>query len=160
MSLLGYHVPLLRAISDEIGLLPIPVIAQQPGVSDACRITVHYYDRRACDSVATAVKRMADAAALEIVFRRALEHKPLAYPLDEGRFRALLAALKAGGFDKLADQPGLPAYDSTDVWMVERAAGGFYKSVVVAPEIAGSPPHQAVIDAVRVHLPEALRMVR
>lgn len=160
MSLLGYHVPLLRAIPDALGLVPLTAVALRPGVGEACRITVHYYDRRAPDSVATLLKGMPGGVTLEMVYRRALDHKALIYPLDEGRYRTFVTAIKTMGFDKLTDQSGLPAYDSTDVWMIERAAGAFYKSVVVAPNIAPSAPHSTLIDAVRLHLPEALKSIR
>jgi len=160
MSLLGYHVPMLRAIPDELGLVPVMEIVRRPGITDVYRITVHYYDRRACDSVATLIRTMAGGAVLETVYRRALDQKPLAHKLDDRRYRAFVTAIKTTGFDKLIDQTGLPAYDSTDVWMIERAAGSFNHSVVVAPESVQSAPHKALIDAVRSYLPEALRMVK
>ncbi len=160
MSLLGYHVPLLRAIPTELGLAPTIEVVQRPGVAEVCRITVHYYDRRACDSVATLINSRMSGAALETVYRRALAQKPLTHVLDETRYRAFLMAIKTAGFDKLADQADLPAYDSTDVWMIERAAGSFCRSVVVAPDIAQSAPHRALITAVQTYLPEALRMVK
>ncbi len=160
MSLLGYHVPLLRSIPEELGLAPVGEVAQRPGVADVCRITVHYYDRRACDSVATVINARTSGASLETVYRRALGHKPLLHPLTEARYRAFFLALRAAGFDKLVDQDGLPAYDSTDVWMIERAAGTFIRSVVVAPDIVKSAPHTALMTAVQTHLPEALRMVK
>lgn len=160
MPLLGYHVPLLRAVADEIGLPTVAALARQPGASEVCRVTAHYYDRRACDSVGTVIKWMTGGAVLEMIYRHALDHKPLVYPVDADRARALLTALKTAGFDKLDDQPNLPARDAADVWLIERAAGTFYHSVVVAPEIVQTAAHRALMDAVRRHLPEALRMVK
>ncbi|MBE2266735.1 MAG: hypothetical protein IAE80_00795 [Anaerolinea sp.] len=159
MSLLGYHVPLLRGLAAELKCAPVGEMAQRPGVTDVYRVTVHYYDRRACDSVATLVKTITGGVTLDVVYRRALAQKPLTYKIAEERYQKLVLAFKAAGFDKLVDQSGLPAHDSTDVWMVERAAGSFVRGIIVAPDVPAPAPYQAVIAAVRHALPEAMRMV-
>lgn len=159
-SLFNSHAPSLRAIADSMRLEPVSLLARRPGVQDVYRITVHYYDRRACDSVATLCKSITGGVTLDIVYRRALDHKPLTYRISDDRFRAFVAMIQRVRFDKLIDQPTLPVYDSTDLWMIERAAGTFSKSVILAPATVDREPYKLLIDAVRNNIPEALRQVK
>ena len=158
-SLFNSHAPSLRAIADAMRLESVSLLARRPGVQDVYRITVHYYDRRACDSVATLCKSITGGVTLDVVHRRALDHKPLTYRLDDARFRTFVAMIQRVRFDKLTDQPTLPVYDSTDLWMIERAAGTFNKSVILAPSSADAEPYRMLVDAVRNSVPEALRQV-
>ena len=159
-SLFNSHAPSLRAIADAMQLESVSLLVRRPGVQDVYRITVHYYDRRACDSVATLSKSITGGVTLDVVHRRALDHKPLTYRVDDARLRAFVAMIQRVRFDKLTDQPNLPVYDSTDLWLIERAAGTFRKSVIVAPANADADPYKMLVEAVRNYMPEALRQVK
>jgi len=53
----------------------------------------------------------------------------------------------------------LPAYNLTDLWLIERAAGTFAHSVILAPELARDE-YSKLVNAVKNGLPEALRVVK
>lgn len=158
-SILGFQAPLLRAVADSLGLKSVAEIARQPGVQAVYRVTVQYFDGRASNSVATLRRVQVGGAVCEVAYQRALHQKPLVHPIDDARYDEFIAALRGIHFDKMADQSGLPAYNSTDLWLVERAAGAFSHSVIAAPELALGD-YNALVNAVRHGLPEALRMVK
>lgn len=163
-SLLGFQAPLLRSIAEELQLPPLTEIARQPGTHEVYRITVHYYDGRACNSVATLRGSATQAVMLEVLYQRALNRKPLTHHIEDQRYTAFVKALKSVGFDHLGDQPGLPAHDATDLWLVERAAGTFSHSVIIAPELAPlglvRDNYRRLANAVKNGLSEALRQVK
>ena len=158
-STLPYYSFVLRVIADRTGAQPLQKVARQPGVQGAFRISLHYYDKRSCDSVATLCRYTSeDERTLEVRYVGAFREKPLFYSIGLDQYDAFTRALQKLRFDHLSDQPGLPAH-GIDLWMVERAAGSFYKSVILAPKYAAGE-YAAIVDAVKAHLPEALRAVR
>lgn len=157
-GLLAPHAPTLRAIIEHAGVEPLADIAARPGVRAVYRLTAHYHDGRARDSVSTLVYRTGRGVQLETVIRVTFGGKPLVHPIPLGRYERLVAALHAVRFDDLADQPGLPPYGA-DLWLLERAAGSFSKSLILAPDRAEGA-HLALVNALRTDLPEALREVR
>jgi len=160
-SILGFQAPLLRAIAAQLHLPPIAEIARLPGTREVYRITVQYFDGRACNSVATLRESLGNNIALEVVYQRALLSKPLRHTIDDAHYTAFVKALKGISFDRLSDQPDLPAYNSTDLWLIERAAGSiFYHCVIIAPELAKYDAYGKMRNAVKNGLPEALRQVK
>ena len=83
-SILGFQAPLLRAIADQLQLPPVAEIARQPGAHEVCRITVQYFDGRACNSVATLRGLPGSGNTLEVVYQRALLRKPLKAAMSGG----------------------------------------------------------------------------
>lgn len=148
----------LRAIADQMGLPSTRQIAQSPGVSAVYRLTVRYHDRRAADSVATLRRFGQGEARLEIVYRGLFNHKPVGAVLDEARYEAFVGAMRQVHFDSLADQQNIPPH-GVDLWLVERAAGTFNKSVIIAPELTGSV-YARLVYLVGSTLPEAVREVK
>ncbi|HLU08117.1 MAG TPA: hypothetical protein VK003_00485 [Oceanobacillus sp.] len=155
-GLIDYPLFLLRGITERIGLPATTQVARRPGVQVVYRVTVHYRDGRACDSVATLVKSVAEGVRLEIHYQNALEGKPLTPEIPPERYEDFVQALQNIGFDQMRDQPDLP--NAADLWLVERASGTFVHGVVVAPDSA-SEQHARLVNAVRNGLPEALRMI-
>lgn len=147
----------LRAIADQMQLMPIEKIALQAGVRAVYRLTIRYHDRRARDSVATLVRSAPEGARLEVVFRKLFEDKPLVFRVRQADYEGLTSGLQRVHFDKLDDQPGIPTY-GVDLWMWERAAGTFYKSVIFAPELA-SGVYAGLVGLAQQHLAEAAREV-
>ena len=158
-SILGFQAPLLRSVADQLGLPPVSEVARIPGVREVYRFTVHYYDGRACNSVATLGVSPTGGIQLENVYQRALLNKPLSYSIEAERYQEFVRAVMGLHFDKLPDQPNLPTYNLTDLWMIERAAGTFLHSVILAPEQARDE-FSMLVNAVRHGLPEALRVVK
>jgi hypothetical protein len=158
-STLPYYSYVLRVIADRTGALPISKVAQQPGLQSVYRISVHYYDKRACDSIATLCRFTSeDTRTLEVRYVGAFHEKPLFHPVELERYEAFLRAMQKVRFDHLTDQSGLPAH-GIDLWLVERAAGSFSRNIILSPKYA-TGPYAAIIKAVTDHLPEALRSVR
>lgn len=150
------HAPMLHAMAERLGQPAIRAAARRPGVSGVLRVIAHYYDHRAHDSVAT-VRRMATGeAALEMAYDHALGGRVLTRALEAERFEACWRDLLGLGFDRMPDQPGLPLYDAADLWLVERAAGGFAHSVLLMPT-AQADPHRALVRLIRRALPEMVR---
>jgi hypothetical protein len=155
MSIIGYHAPALRAVAESLGLEPIAQIAKQPGVQAVYRATMLIHDGRASSAAAT-MKRIGQGVSLELAYQRALDGRHLVRALPIIRYERLASALAALGFDHLPDQPNLPDRPTADLWMIERAAGTFHRAVILAPALAEGV-HLQLADAVRTHLPEALR---
>ncbi|MBW4436564.1 MAG: hypothetical protein KME04_05490 [Pleurocapsa minor GSE-CHR-MK-17-07R] len=151
------HAPSLRALAERLGIPTVAKLARQPGVSSVFRVTAHYHDRRARDSVATLVRRNTGAPVLEVVYDRLFEHKPIVHALTGERYQTFYAAAMSIDFDRMTDQPGIPPYDVTDVWLVERAAGTFAREVLVAPTLALEGKHAMLVNAIRHGLPELVR---
>lgn len=158
-SILGFQAPMLRAIADALRLPSVLEIAREPRVSEVYRITVQYFDGRYCNSVATLLAVHGAEPVLEVVYQRALARKPLTHPIDGARYAEFVQAVKGLRFDHMPDQADLPTYNSTDLWLVERAAGTFAHSVILAPEMARDT-HSRLANAVRNGLPHALRTVK
>lgn len=148
----------LRAIADQMSLPNTRKLAQSPGVSAVYRLTVRYHDRRAADSVATLMRVGKSEAKLEMVYRGLFNHKPMLVVFDEARYEAFTAALQKVNFDGLTDQQNIPSH-GVDLWLLERAAGTFNKSVIIAPELTGSI-YARLVYMIGSTLPEAVREVK
>lgn len=157
MPLLGFQAPALRAVAESLRLPTVAQIARMPAVAAVYRITVMYHDGRASNSAATVVQRR-DGNILELAYTRALTGKPITHTIPQARLDAFARTLAQLGFDRLPDQPDLPDRNVVDLWLIERGAGTFVRGVIVAPELAREK-YAALIDAVKTHLPEALREI-
>lgn len=159
---LTFHAPLLRSVAGRLHLPTVITLARAAGVIGVWRITVHYYDGRHPDSVATLIRRMGSMTTLERRSERP-DDRPVVRTLSDARWETFNRALVSLRFDSLTDQPDLPVYDTTDLWLVERAAGIFVHSVIVAPDLAdtvwrttGRESWARLVSAVRNGLPEAV----
>ena len=148
---------LLRAVAEHLGLPPVKRLIRAPGVTAVIRVTAYYHDRRALDSVATLWHSRVEGNKLAISYRGAFGQKPILHPISDNRYEALAAALSQLHFNHLHDQPTMPLH-GLDFWMVERATGGFLRSVILAPDTAQAE-HARLLEIIRDYLPEALRLV-
>jgi hypothetical protein len=121
-------------------------------------LAVFHHDGRVRDCVATLIDSQIDGARLENVYRVAFNEKPIVYRIPRDRYQRFVDALRGVRFDQLADQPDLPSH-GVDLWLLERAAGTYSKSVVLAPALADGD-YWTLASAVTMFLPEALREVR
>lgn len=154
---MDYQTYLLRVIADELGLESAEQAARRPGMRAVYRLTIRYHDSRSYDSVATLSRYGAEAPRLEIAYRGIFGQKPLTFTVNQERFDALAGALLKLRFDHLSDQTHIPAYGA-DLWLLERAAGGFAKSIMLAPKLAKGI-HADLIAVIQEHLPEAVKEV-
>lgn len=152
-----YHAYMLRAIAGSMDLPPLLHISRQTIVRAVYRVTMYYHDSRARNSVATVIRSGSREAVLNLAYQGAFHHKPIVHPLSLTRYEAFMLELQKLRFDMMKDQFPLPAY-GTDLWLVERAASTFSKSVIVAPALAQGD-HQALINVIKTCLPESLREV-
>jgi hypothetical protein len=151
------HAYTLRTIIKSAGLPPMQEVAKQPGLANAVRVTVYYHDLRAAHSVATLRDLRGQGIGLTVIFLGRLAHKPLTYVVSPSHYNKFVAALQAVRFDTIKDQPNIPL-GGQDLWLVERAAGGFYKSLILAPDVAQAP-HSEIVSAVRTFVPGMVRVM-
>lgn len=147
----------LRAIAEYLELEPLKRLTRQPGVRAVYRVTIYHHDRRALDSVATLHRDTLNQSILSLVYEGMFHSKPLTHIVPFERYEAFTLALQKLRFDHMADQPEMPLY-GLDFWMIERAAGTFVKSVIVAPQTANGN-HAELVTTLKTHLPEALREI-
>lgn len=156
MSMRAY-VYVLHDIADRCGLKSVRAIAREPGVRAVYRVTVNHADRQTADVVATLRQEGAPQARLAVVYPGRFGNRPLLRGLDERDFAAFAQSLRRARFDKLDDQPGIPTHD-VPLLMLERAAGGFSKDIVLMPTQAEGV-YADLLEAVRRYIPEALRTI-
>jgi hypothetical protein len=149
---------MLRSTAEQAGLPALREVAKQPVVIAAYRLTIRYHDRRAADSVATLRRFGKGEVIVEVVYRGLFNHKPMVSRVEQERYEVLVSSLHNIHFDKMTDQLNIPTY-GVDLWMIERAAGNFIKSVILAPELAANN-HARLMEVIKTHLPEAVREVR
>src|SRR4051812_26212281 len=148
---------MLTTIVEQMKLASLEKLALQPGVRAVYRLTIRYHDRRAYDSVATVIRTGSVGANLEVVFRGRFEQKPLRFPVTQVDYEGLVAGFQKVNFDKLGDQPKLLSYGQ-DLWMWERAAGTFHKSVLLSPE-AAEGVYWELVRLTWTHVGEAVKML-
>lgn len=148
---------MLRSIAEQMGVMPTEQAAMRPGVRGVYRLTIRYHDRRSRDSVATVTRRGGEGAELAVTYYNLFNHKPLIFPVTPPDYAAFSGGLTQLRFDRLEDQSGIPFY-GVDLWMFERAAGSFYHSVIVAPELTDGN-YWRLVRLAYTYLPEAVREV-
>ncbi|MAS32854.1 MAG: hypothetical protein CL610_02530 [Anaerolineaceae bacterium] len=148
---------LLRSIAEQLRLPPVKALIKEPGVRGVYRVTIYYHDRRGRDSCATLVDRHMSGVLLSISYRGLFAQKPIIHNIPESRYENLGGGLQKLRFDHMADQPGMPLY-GLDFWMIERAAGSFVHSVIIAPQTA-EKIYAQLAETIRTHLPEVLRTI-
>lgn len=158
-SLVTPYAASLRRVAERMKLLAVPALALQPGVQAIYRLTVYYVDQHAYHTVATLQQSPVTGARLELRYEGAFGGKALTYTVIPTRYEAFTAGLRGAGFDRLPDAPDLTAKEgAVDVWMIERAAGSFHHSVILAPALSKGV-YAALVAAARQHLPEAVREI-
>jgi len=149
----AYQHYLLRSVSAQLHQMEIAQVALQPGVQSVYRVTCHYPHANLANSVATLVSSRTGAPTLTVT-KDMPGTRVETYTFDPTRFHMLTSAFSTVRFDKLEDQPDIPAQGVT-LWLVERAAGSFRKSVLLSPELAGGV-HQDLIYRLHEVLPQAV----
>ncbi len=150
----AYHHYLLRSLCVQFRLQEITTLATQPGVQSVYRITCHYPHLLPPNSVATITGLPTAPPHLRIVY----EHQPGAAIDDDlptDRFKSFTAALARLKFDRMNDQPDIP-HGGARLWLVERAAGSFYKAVLLAPGQANGD-HAALAGVIQDHFPATVQ---
>lgn len=162
-----HHAQTLRRVAEHLSLPTVKVLIREPSVRDVYRITIAHGDAQTPTSVATLIRRTTAHAPnqpgtssetrLDIRFHGALGGKRLVYNISEERYHAVVVGLQNAAFDKLGDQPDLPFYGA-EIWLIERGAGSFVKSLLLAPQTA-TGVYATIIALIRTQLPEALRQL-
>ncbi|MFZ4815724.1 MAG: hypothetical protein ACOYL5_14410 [Phototrophicaceae bacterium] len=151
----AYQNYLLNTVSTQLHIPDIGQIAREAGVQAAIRITCHYPNQSAPDSVGTLVGWLAQPPRLEVC-RLQSPAGSTTYPYSKEQFKAFQMALVELRFDRLEDQPNIPAHGVL-LWLVERAAGGFAKRVLLAPELA-TDTYQTLIYRLHEYIPQAVEV--
>lgn len=152
------HADTLRFIAERLGLAGLRHVVRQPGVNEAYRISIHYYDGRHPDQVATLVVGAHRTVTLSVAYRRMHNHPAFEYSIDPDRFRMFDQTMRRLGFDHTDDQDDMP-YLGADLWLLERSSGTFFHDLVLAPATAEGV-HRDLMQAVTAHLKEAVRAIQ
>lgn len=151
------YASLLRNVAARANLRTVKQIAAQPGTKAVYRVTVQYDHVRAADCAATLVCRLPEDVTLEVVYLGHFGNQPIVRRLSREVYETLTRDFNALNFDKLPDQPNIPFY-GVDMWLVERGAAGFVKSVLVAPQVA-ERGYAQLVGIIGAALPEAVREI-
>jgi hypothetical protein len=151
------HAYLLRSISVRMGVPPLKTVALLAGIKSAFRVTVHYEDLRASDTVLTVRRWGVEDAMLEVVYQGHFGHKPITRRLSFDGYNDFAATLTELHFDRLPDQPDIPFF-GVDLWMLERAAGSFIKSIILAPQTAQGD-YVTLVRLIKTTFPEIVREI-
>lgn len=154
---MGLYPYILRECIEKVGVKPLKQVALQPGLTEVYRVTIHYLDARASDTVTTLKRLGKTETVLEVIYQGHFDHKPLVYYPPLERYEAFSRAMRSIAFDTLTDQPFLPFF-GIDICMVERGAGSFVKSVIFSPQRAQGV-YLVLQDAIRSYLPESQREI-
>lgn len=148
----------MRDIAANVGLPFLRDVAKKPGVKAAFRVSLHYGDMRARDSVCAVTMRTVQVnAVIEAYYVGRFNSKPITRGMPPPAFGGWVSALNAVKFDRMHDQDGIMPY-GVDLCMVERAAGGYEQGVIFVPSKADGA-YAALLAAIRIYLPEVLREV-
>jgi hypothetical protein len=151
-----YHTAFMHTILENTGVPTVKSLAALPNTKTVYRFVVFYADRRARNSVATIVEeRGFGIARLEVIYEGFNGYKPMIASIPSARLVLLADAFARVGFDRLPDGES-PAGQLRTLWLVERAAGAFYKAVMLSPH---EPvlPYSTLVNAIDGYLPEAIR---
>lgn len=148
----SYQHYLLRSLATQLRLPPGRQLAAEPGVQAVIRITCHHPTPNTPDSVATLLRRSTSGATLTVIYADGTQ--PPSIAIDAEAFQAFTAQLSAIKFDRMDDQPGIPAH-GVPLWLVERAAGSFEKAVLLCPPLAQNE-HQTLIYRIHEYLPQSV----
>lgn len=151
------YASLLRDVATRANLKTVKQLAAQPGTKAVHRVTVQYDRLRAADTVATITYRLPEEVTLEVIYLGHFGNRPIVRRLTRDTYEALTKDFNALNFDKLADQPNIPFY-GVDMWLVERGAAGFVKSLLVAPQVA-ERTYAQLVGIISTALPEAVREI-
>jgi hypothetical protein len=154
---MNQHLHMLRNLAVRMGVSPLRQVALLPGTKAVYRVTVHYETGRAADCIATLRRWGMEDAVVETVYLGRFGHKPIVRRLSLADYEYFAATMQSLRFDQLADEDKLPFYGA-DLWLVERAAGGFLKGVVFTPASTASVYLQ-LMATIRQYLPEAVREI-
>ena len=145
----------IRLVAARLGQRELKQIGSDPGMSEALRVSIHYHDGRAPNSVATLQRGHSGNCRLQVVYDKAPRPVAFRFEVPLERYRSLLASLRQARFDSLDDEEDVPFF-GVDLWLVERVAGSFYHDVVLCPTTARGH-HRELLLALREHLPQSIR---
>lgn len=151
------YAAILREIAEQAGVKPLKTLVKQPGIREIYRVTVYHADYRSAHVICTVTRALQKPVVLETVYHRLFNHRPIRRSLAPDAYEDFTQRIRRAGFDKLADQQITGMYGG-NLCMMERAAGGFIKSVIFAPDEA-EPAYVGLLEAVQAYLPEAMREV-
>jgi hypothetical protein len=141
----------LRGIAQRLGQPGIAQIVADPGIREAVRVTVQHSRSAYAAVVATLIAPRNDDVRAQFVYQGHFGHQPLTRTISIYTFETFDAQLRATGFDRLRDETDISL--TSDLWMIERGAARFAKSVILSPSTAHQP-YAALVAQVRAFLPE------
>lgn len=152
---IGRNTDIIQQVLERLQQPDLRLVVRENLVSEALRISIVYQDAHAPTSIATLRRGHPKICELQVIYDRQPQPALLKYPLPSERYTALLIGLRRAKFDTLDDAEELSLL-SQDLWMIERAAGSFYHSVLLSPtQMRGH--HRELVLTVREHLPEGIR---
>lgn len=148
---------ILRGIAERLKLQTVRELAMLPDVRDVYRVTIHYPDMRAKDTIATLLRDSLNEVVLEVIHYGHFNNRPIRYDWNIKRYKSFMSAFRPASFDKLYDQTINPTY-SEDLCLIERGAGGFVKSVICVPQRVDGE-YARIMTSIKEFMPEVVREI-
>lgn len=153
-----YHAASMRAIAIRLGVPHLKYLSEKPAMTSLYRVTAYYVDGRARHSIGTLYHIAGnDEHRLDIIHEGFFNNRPRTHMISDERYTRLTAAFRRANFDTLPDQPPAPTSQMT-YWLVERAAGAFYRGVLMSPH-RPLMPYSIIVNAIDGYLLEAIREI-
>ncbi|MDE2821550.1 MAG: hypothetical protein OXI40_17600 [Chloroflexota bacterium] len=144
-------------VAGDLGFENLNRVARRAGVMSVLQVTAYYFGRRAHHSVARVIEYQLGEVEMLLVYEGFNRHKPLRLSVPKDRLEKLVRALRQAKFDTLSDQDGL-SFSDRSLWLIQRAAGTYSHSVIVAPD-KPQLPWSSIVNAIDDYLPGAIREV-
>lgn len=155
MSSLSRRADPIRLIATRLGQGELKQLTNEPTVSEALRVSIHYHEEDAPNSVATLRRGHGDDCQLQVVYDKAPKPVKFEFEVAVDTYRELMKAIRQAKFDTLDDEENLP-YFGVDMWLIERVAGSFYHDIVLCPTSARGH-HRELVLAMKELLPQSVR---
>lgn len=145
----------IRLIAARLGQGELKQLTNEPEISEAFRVSVHYHETDGLNSVATLRRGHGDNCKLQVVYDKAPKAVKFEFEVPIDTYRELMKAIRQAKFDTLDDEEDVP-YLGVDMWLVERVAGSFYHDIVLCPTSARGH-HRELMLAIKELLPQSVR---
>ena len=142
-------------LARDLGFGDLDALARTAGVKSVTQISIYQADAWLRHAVARAIAYQQGDGHLQIIYEGFNGQKPLLLDIPRQNLDAISRTLLQARFDRLLDEDEISPF-SRSLWLVQRAAGAYQHGIVVTPDTEDEP-YAAIVAAIRLNLPAAVR---